>query len=129
MSGTDVTLDLHAESPVIRADQAVTVAYTDLTANDDAGGVVQDDSGNDAADFTLGPDESVTVTNGSAVAAGAPGAPRNLGAESGGTDRIVVRWDAPADTGGRAITGYLIEVSRGRHRRLVHGRSSPTTPR
>ena len=111
VNGTDVTLDLHAESPVIRADQAVAVAYTDLTANDDAGGVVQDDSGNDAADFTLGPGLSVTVTNGSAVAAGAPGAPRNLGAASGGTDRIVVRWDAPADTGGRAITGYLIEVS------------------
>ena len=111
VSGTDVTLDLHAESPVIRADQAVTVAYTDLTANDDAGGVVQDDSGNDAADFTLGPGLSVTVTNGSAVAAGAPGAPRNLGAESGGADRIVVRWDAPADTGGRAVTSYRIEVS------------------
>ena len=111
VSGTDVTLDLHAESPVIRADQAVAVAYTDLTANDDAGGVVQDDSGNDAADFTLGPGLSATVTNGSAVAAGAPGAPRNLGAESGGADRIVVRWDAPADTGGRAVTSYRIEVS------------------
>ena len=111
VSGTDVTLDLHADTPVIRTGQAVTVAYTDLTPNDDAGGVVQDDSGNDAADFTLGPGLSVTVTNGSAVAAGAPGAPRNLGAESGGTDRIVVRWDAPADTGGRAVTSYRIEVS------------------
>ena len=50
--------------------------------------MVQDDDGNDAAPFTLGPGLSVTVSNGSAVAAGVPGAPRALAAEGTGGDRI-----------------------------------------
>ena len=111
VSGTDVTLALTSGSAVIRTGQAVTVAYTDPNAGDDARGVVQDDDGNDAAPFTLGPGLSVTVSNGSAVAAGVPGAPRKLAAEGTGGDRIGLRWDAPADTGGQAIAGYLVEVS------------------
>ena len=111
VSGTDVTLALTSGSAVIRTGQAVTVAYTDPNAGDDARGVVQDDDGNDAAPFTLGPGLSVTVSNGSAVAAGVPGAPRALAAEGAGGDRIGLRWDAPVDTGGQAIAGYLVEVS------------------
>ena len=111
VSGTDATLSLHADSPVIRTGQALTVVYTDRTASDDAAGVVQDDDGNDAAAFTLGPGQTVTVTNGSTEPATAPGVPRNLKAESGGDDRIVLTWDAPDDTGGRAIAGYRVEVS------------------
>ena len=111
VSGTDATLSLHADSPVIRTGQALTVVYTDRTASDDAAGVVQDDDGNDAAAFTLGPGQTVTVTNGSTEPATAPGKPQNVEAESGGDDRIVLTWDAPADTGGRAIAGYRVEVS------------------
>ena len=111
VSGTDATLSLHADSPVIRTGQALTVVYTDRTASDDAAGVVQDDDGNDAAAFTLGPDQTVTVTNGSTEPATAPGKPQNVEAESGGDDRIVLTWDAPADTGGRTIAGYRVEVS------------------
>ena len=111
VSGMTVTLELHAASPVIRTGQAVTVVYTDPSPNDD-GTAIQDDSElNDAASFTLGPGESVTVTNGSTQPAGAPGAPVGLEAVSGGDDRIELTWEAPADTGGRAITGYRIEVS------------------
>ena len=73
--------------------------------------MVQDDDGNDAAAFTLGPGQMVTVTNNSNEPATAPGKPQNVEAESGGDDRIVVTWDAPADTGGRAITDYRVEVS------------------
>ena len=111
VSATDVTLTFTSGSAVIRTGQAVTVAYTDPNAGDDARGVVQDDDGNDAAPFTLGPGLSVTVSNGSAVAAGVPGAPRALAAEGTGGDRIGLRWDAPVDTGGQAIAGYLVEVS------------------
>ena len=113
VSGTDVTLALTSGSAVIRTGQAVTVAYTDPNAGDDARGVVQDDDGNDAEDFTLGPGLSVTVVNNSAVAVGAPGAPRKLAAKGTGGDRIRLRWDAPVDTGGQAISGYVVEVSTG----------------
>ena len=40
-----------------------------------------------------------------------PGAPTNLTAEADGGTRIDLTWDAPADDGGSAITGYRIEVS------------------
>ena len=111
VSGKTVTVNLHADTPVIKTGQAVTVAYTDRTTGNDPGGVVQDDSGNDAAPFTLGPGETVTVTNSSTVAATVPGAPTGLAAQGAGNTSIQVTWTKPANTGGRAITGYLVEVS------------------
>ena len=45
------------------------------------------------------------------LAPAAPGAPTNLMAEADGDTRIDLSWDAPADDGGSAITGYRIEVS------------------
>ena len=39
-----------------------------------------------------------------------PGMPRNLSA-LGGNGAVTLTWDAPADDGGSAITGYRIEVS------------------
>ena len=40
-----------------------------------------------------------------------PGAPTSLTATANGTSTINLTWDAPADNGGSAITGYRIEVS------------------
>ena len=41
----------------------------------------------------------------------APGQPTNLAAEANGSTQIDLTWEAPADDGGSAITGYRIEVS------------------
>ena len=41
----------------------------------------------------------------------APGKPTDLMAEADGGTRIALSWEAPADDGGSAITGYRIEVS------------------
>ena len=41
----------------------------------------------------------------------APDKPTNLMAEADGDTRIALSWEAPADDGGSAITGYRIEVS------------------
>ena len=105
------TVNLHAQSPTIRDGQAITVVYTDRSAMNDTAGVIQDDDGNDAEGFTAGPEESVTITNGSTQAVGAPAAPTGLEAVSGGESSIVVKWDAPADTGGGEIASYRLEVS------------------
>ena len=105
VSGTEVSLSLDADSPVIRAGQTVTVAYTDPTAGDDTA-AVQDDDGNDAETF-----EGFAVANGSTVVPTVPGKPTGLGAEARGPDRIRLSWDTPADNGGRAVTGYRIDVS------------------
>ena len=51
------------------------------------------------------------VTNSSTVAATAPGAPTGLTATASGTTQIDLSWTAPADNGGRVITGYKIEIS------------------
>ena len=87
------------------------MVYTDPSANDDASAMIQDDDGNDAEDFTAGPGQSVTVTNGSTQAVKAPGAPTDLETVSGGETSIILKWDAPADTGGREIASYRLEVS------------------
>ncbi len=90
---------------VIRQGQTVTVSYRDPTPGDDQA-ALQDDALNDVASFTDRP-----VTNQSTVAPTAPGAPANLKARARGDTRIDLSWDAPGDTGGRAIDGYKIEVS------------------
>ncbi len=96
-------------SPVIRRGQAIVVTYTDPTAGDDAR-AIQDDDGNDAADFALGPDESIRVTNASTVDPVAPGQVRNLAADPGGDTSIVLTWDLPQDPGGSPIADYVVEV-------------------
>ena len=111
VTGMTLTLTLHANSPVIRTGQTVTVVYTDRTSVNDVSGVVQDDDGNDAADFRLEPSGTVSVTNGSTVAVTAPGKPAGVGAQGAGGDGIALTWEPPGDTGGRAITSYRIEVS------------------
>ena len=90
---------------VIRQGQTVTASYRDPTPGDDQA-ALQDDALNDVASFTDRP-----VTNQSTVAPTAPGAPANLKARARGDTRIDLSWDAPGDTGGRAIEGYKIEVS------------------
>ena len=45
------------------------------------------------------------------MAATAPGAPTGLTATASGSTQINLSWTAPADNGGRVITGYKIEVS------------------
>ncbi|MYK65109.1 MAG: fibronectin type III domain-containing protein [Gemmatimonadetes bacterium] len=50
-------------------------------------------------------------TEASATTESRPGAPTDLEAEAQDTTTIELRWDAPADTGSSAITGYRIEVS------------------
>ena len=97
-------------TPRIRQGQAVVVTYTDPTTGDDAN-AFQDIAGNDAATFTTGMNGVPAVTNGSTVAATAPGAPTGLTATASGTTTINLSWTAPADNGGRVITGYKIEVS------------------
>ncbi len=110
VSDKTATVWLDSTSALIRTGQTLTLAYTDRTTNDDATGVVQDDDGNDAAAFTVGAGETVTITNGSTQPVTEPGEPRNVRAESGGEDRIVITWDAPIETGGRDITGYEVFV-------------------
>ena len=110
VTGMTLTLTLHLTSPGIRTGQAVTVTYTDLTAGNDSA-AVQDLAGNDAASFTTGAGGVPAVTNGSTVSPAVPGAPESLAAAPGGDTSIVVTWEAPADTGGRAVASYRIEVS------------------
>ena len=51
----------------------------------------------------------VSRTGGEETAATAPGAPTGLIAVSAGESAIYLRWEAPADTGSSAVTGYRIE--------------------
>ena len=108
MTGSpDIALQL--QSP-IRQGQTVVITYTDPTAVDDAN-AIQDFAGNDAASFTTGMNSVPDVTNNSTVAPTAPGAPTGLTATASGTTQIDLSWTAPADNGGRVITGYKIEIS------------------
>ena len=97
-------------SPAIEQGQAIVVTYTDPTAGDDAV-AIEDAAGNETATFTTGMNSVPAVTNNSTVAATAPGAPTGLTATASGTTTINLSWTAPADTGGRVISGYTIEVS------------------
>ena len=109
VSGQRVTLT--GLLPVIKADQAITVGYTDPTSGNDAAAIQDDDPGNDAASFALGPDGTVPVMNGSTVAAAAPMRPTDLTATASRDRQIDLAWVAPCDTGGRAINGYRIDRS------------------
>ena len=97
-------------SPVIRQGQTVVVAYTDPTTGNDTN-ALQDTAGNDAASFTTGSGTVPAVTNGSNVAAVVPFAATGLSATASGTTAVDLSWTAPADNGGRAISGYKIEWS------------------
>ena len=97
-------------SPLIRQGQAVVVTYTDPTGGNDTN-AIQDAAGNDVATFTTGLNSAPGVTNSSTVAATAPGAPTGLTVTANGTTQIDLSWTAPADNGGRVITGYKIEIS------------------
>ena len=104
------TITLSSLAHSIKQGQTVVITYTDPTAGNDAQ-AIQDLVGNDAASFTTGVGDVPAVVNNSTAPPTAPGKPRNLEAVSGGDDRIVLTWDAPANNGGRTIAGYRVEVS------------------
>ena len=97
-------------SPSIRQGQTVVVTYTDPTGGNDAR-AIQDAAGNDVATFTTGQNSVPAVTNRSSVVPTAPGAPTGLTATASGSTQIDLSWTAPANYGGRVITGYKIEIS------------------
>ena len=88
----------------------MSVSYTDPTSGDDSV-AVEDAAGNETASFTTGSDGVPAVTNNSIVPGAVPGPPTSLSASASGTTRINLSWTAPADNGGRAISGYKIEWS------------------
>ena len=90
-------------SPVLRPGQRVVLTYTDPTGGNDPN-AIQDAAGNDVASFTTGSGGVPGVIN-------APSAPTSLTATASGTSRIDLSWNAPSYNGGRAITGYRIEIS------------------
>ena len=100
-------------SPVVRAGQAVVVAYADPTAGDDAN-AIQDAPGNDTPDFTTGSGGVVAVLNLSTITATAPAAPTapTVAGVSGSTTSLTVSWSAPADNGS-AITTYDVQYRPG----------------
>ena len=109
-SGLPAVVFLRNLSPLIRAGQAVVVTYTDPTSGNDTA-ALQDAAGNDTAAFTTGRNGVPAFSNSSGVAAVAPGAPTSLSATGGSTTSINLSWTAPADNGGRVISGYKVEVS------------------
>ena len=96
--------------PAVHQGQAVVLTYTDPTSGDDTR-ALQDIAGNDVATFTTGMNGVPAVTNNSTLAPTVPGAPTSLTATASGSTRINLTWTAPADNGGRVISGYRIEVS------------------
>ena len=96
--------------PFVRQGQTVVLSYADPTTGDDAV-ALQDAAGNETPSFTTGSDGVPAVTNNSTIAAVVPGAPTSLSATVGSTTSIDLSWTAPADNGGRVISGYKIEVS------------------
>ena len=93
ISGTTVTLTLGA-APA--ATDSVTVTYTKPTSG--TANKLVDRFGNEVEDFNQ-------------VVAEVPGAPTGLSAAPNGTTGIDLSWTAPAEDGGRVISGYKIEVS------------------
>ena len=91
--GNTVTLTLAATVP---ANNRITVTYTKPTSG--SANKLVDRFGNEVADFNQ-------------VVTEVPGAPTSLSAAPNGTTGIDLSWTAPADDGGRVISGYKIEVS------------------
>ncbi len=60
---------------------------------------------------TSTPSDVAMATTSAQATATAPGAPTSLTATASGETTINLSWTAPTNTGGAAITGYLIEVS------------------
>ena len=58
-----------------------------------------------------GPASNIAHATTSMVRPGLPGAPGNLVAAADGSTVIDLSWNAPADTGTSAVTGYQVEVS------------------
>ena len=110
VAASGMTVTLSGIDPALKSGQGVTVTYTDPTAGDDTA-AIQDDDGNDAAGFVTGADGVPAVTNGSTVTPTVPGKPEKPMAEARGPNRIVVTWEAPGNSGGREITGYMVEIS------------------
>ena len=112
LASTDgISVNLHLQAGAkIRSGQTVVIAYFDDTSGNDPL-VFEDNAGNDVATFTTGMNGVPPVTNNSTVAPVAPGAPTGLTATANGSAQIDLSWTAPADNGGRVITGYKIEVS------------------
>ena len=95
-----------ASDPItIKQGQVLLVGYTDPDPAEDDAAVIQDEAGNDVRNFS-----NAALTNDSTEPPTVPGAV-TLSAEPFGTDGIRLTWIAPADTGGRAVTGYYIEWS------------------
>ena len=109
VDGIYVTLQLPSGRK-IRSGQAVVITYTDPTSGNDTN-ALQDTAGNDVATFTTGLNRVPLVINNSTVAPVAPGAPTGLTAVASGSNTITLFWTAPADNGGRVISGYKIEIS------------------
>jgi subtilisin family serine protease len=61
-----------------------------------------------------------------AASANVPGAPTGLAAVATGTTSATITWTAPADDGGAAITGYVLEESVNGSAYAVRGRPSAT---
>ena len=79
-----------------------------LTADTAYQAQVRADNGELESDWS---DASDAVRTNPEEEATAPDAPGNLTATAAGETRIDLDWDAPADDGGAAVTGYRIEVS------------------
>ena len=104
------TIELVLSNPFsIRQGEAVSVSYNDPTSGDDDV-ALQDAAGNETPSFTTGRNSVPAVTNSSTIPA-VPGPPTSLSASASGTTAIDLSWTAPADNGGRDISGYKVEVS------------------
>ncbi|MCY4399345.1 MAG: fibronectin type III domain-containing protein [Gemmatimonadetes bacterium] len=96
-----VTLTL--ESPVDRSDNV----RIDYDHGSQTSGLIQDEAGNEADEFT-----NRRVTNNTRTSTRLPSAPRGLTATADGQAVIELDWRAPVSSGtGGSITGYRIEVS------------------
>ena len=95
------------------ADKARLVLHVDSSSDTFAFSAAMPGTGlnNNWAGTSLDWSSATFVTLRLRLAPAAPGAPTNLMADADGGTRIDLSWDAPADDGGSAITGYRIEVS------------------